>query len=529
MGLDNEISVQIQTRLIEQISAYEGRYRRLVDNLHDIVVELDADGRISFVNRSWSAWLKHPLETARGQPLAAYMSEADAKAVGRIMGSLQHDSAPEHRLDVALQDAQGGWHEFELALRRGHPGGWLAVFRGNAERRAAEAQLREANAFLKEAARLKDNFMATMSHELRTPLNATLALCECLNEEVYGPMPAAQRQAIQTIEQSGKHLLQLINDILDLSRIEAGMMPMAEDPVELGPLLRECGGMLAPLADRKCQFFVQEIPPETGRVFADRSRLRQVLVNLVGNACKFTPPGGKITLRTARRGPRQFITIQDTGLGIAPQSQRLLFRSFAQADAGLNREKQEGSGLGLVLCQRMVELMGGSISYSTWPGLGSRFSIGLPACEDIPGPLAVPDALPGRVLLVTRHPRIPPAWAGQTVSFNDQTRRATGEVFAKLAGQVVAVNDEQEAERELAESRFHTVILHPRIGVGPDPEVVARFRQKLGSQGTQLLAACSLLSLYHCRELHQAGADGCLLLPLDWQELAFWMEATAVS
>lgn len=522
MGLNNEISVQIQTRLIEQISAYEGRYRRLVDNLHDIVVELDADGRISFVNRSWSAWLKHPLETARGQPLAAYMSEADAKAVGRIMGSLQHNSAPEHRLDVALQDAQGGWHEFELALRRGHPGGWLAVFRGNAERRAAEAQLREANAFLKEAARLKDNFMATMSHELRTPLNATLALCECLNEEVYGPMPAAQRQAIQTIEQSGKHLLQLINDILDLSRIEAGMMPMAEDPVELGPLLRECGGMLAPLADRKCQFFVLKPPAQTEAVLADRSRLRQVLVNLVGNACKFTPPGGKVTIRTARRGARQFISIEDTGPGIPPQSQRLLFRSFAQADSGLNREKQEGSGLGLVLCQRMIELMGGSISYSTWPGLGCCFSIGLPACEDAPGPLAVPDALPGRVLLVT-----PPARASQIVSVNDQTRRATGKVFVKFAGQVVAVNDEQEAMRELAESRFHTVILHPRIGVGPDTEVVARFRQKLGSQETQLLAACSLLSLYHCRELHLAGADGCLLLPLDWQDLAAWMETSA--
>lgn len=529
MELDKELSVQIQTRLIEQISAYEGRYRRLVDNLHDIVVELDADGRITFVNRSWSGWLKYPLESARGQLLGAYLSEADARAVSRIMGSLTPDPAPEHRLDVTLQDAHGGRHEFELALRRGHPGGWLAVFRGNSERRAAEAQLREANAFLKEAARLKDNFMATMSHELRTPLNATLALCECLSEGVYGPIPAAQHQAILTIEQSGKHLLQLINDILDLSRIEAGMMPMAETPVELGPLLRECGAMLSPLADRKCQFFVQEIPPETGAVLADRSRLRQVLVNLVGNACKFTPPGGKITIKTHRRGARQFITIADTGPGISPQSQRLLFRSFAQADAGLNREKQEGSGLGLVLCHRMIELMGGSISYSTWPGLGSRFSIGLPAWEETATPPTCAEALAGRVLVVARNPRIPPAMASQVVAVNDQARRATGEVSIKLADQVVAVQDEQQAERELAESRFSAVILYPRIGVGPDTEVIARFRQRWVPQGTKLLAASSLLSLHHCRELHQAGADGCLLLPLDWQELAGWVAAPAVS
>lgn len=502
MELDKELSVQIQTRLIEQISAYEGRYRRLVDNLHDIVVELDTDGRITFVNRSWSGWLKYPLESARGQLLGAYLSEADAQAVRRIMDNLTHEHAPEHRLDVTLQDAHGGRHEFELALRRGHPGGWLAVFRGNAERRAAEAQLREANAFLKEAARLKDNFMATMSHELRTPLNATLALCECLNEGVYGPMPAAQHQAILTIEQSGKHLLQLINDILDLSRIEAGMMPMAETPVELGPLLRECGAMLSPLADRKCQFFVQEIPPETGAVLADRSRLSQVLFNLVGNACKFTPPGGKITIKAHRRGARQFITIKDTGPGISPQSQRLLFRSFAQADAGLNREKQEGSGLGLVLCHRMIELMGGSISYSTWPGQGSRFSLAVPACNE-PAPPALLAALPGRVLVVAHNPRIP----------------------CEYAGQVVAVEDQEAARRQLAELKFQAVILYPRVGIGPDTEVVARFRQELVPEGTHLLVACSLLSLHHSRELHLSGADGCFSLPVDWQELAAWLGA----
>lgn len=506
MERDKELSVQIQTRLIEQVSAYEGRYRRLVDNLHDIVMELDSEGRISFVNRMWSERLKYPVESAQRQLLGSFMPGADARQLNELLARTSPDGGLEHRMDVVLLDARGHPQEFELSLRRGHSGGWLGLFRGNAERRAAEAQLREINLLLQEAARLKDNFMATMSHELRTPLNAMLALCECLTEEVYGPLSPPQSQAIRSVEQNGVHLLHLINDILDLSRIEAGMMRVASDCVDLPPLVRECASMVQPLADRKRQRIGVHMPEDALLISADRSRLRQVLLNLLGNACKFTPVGGSVSLTSQRQATRQLLTVADDGIGIAPQAEKLLFQSFVQVDSGLNREKQEGSGLGLVLALRMMDLMGGSISYSTCPGKGTHFTLALPAFEGNAaqsGWQARLAALQSPLLIVAPAPVLIPADSAL----------------------VAWVTDVASAKRELAQRRFCAVLLHPRLGTGSVQDTVSRFRQEADPGGTPLLVLCSLLSIHHCRELHSAGADGCLLQPLDPGELLGWLEA----
>ncbi|MBD2296041.1 PAS domain S-box protein [Anabaena sphaerica FACHB-251] len=262
------------------------------------------------------------------------------------------------------------------------------------QRKLAEAQLQETNkqlaAFNEElarATRLKDEFLANMSHELRTPLNAILGLSEGLQDEVFGVINEKQRQSLRTIEGSGKHLLELINDILDLSKIEAGQMELHCIPTAISPL---CQSSLAFIRQQALQKRIQlevKIQPNLPELSLDERRIRQVLINLLNNAVKFTPEGGRITLEVTRQqiAPaaemtsfQDFIRIAviDTGIGIAPENLNKLFQPFIQIDSALNRQ-YTGTGLGLALVKRLVEIHGGKVEVSSELGVGSCFSVNL--------------------------------------------------------------------------------------------------------------------------------------------------------
>jgi PAS domain S-box-containing protein len=244
---------------------------------------------------------------------------------------------------------------------------------------ASSAALLAANQALAETARLKDEFLANVSHELRTPLTGILAMAEALQGKAFGAVDERQQRLLQRIETSGRHLLRLINDMLDLSHLDAGKMELVMVETTLDAVGRSCVQAVAAAAAARRQTVHFCIEPETLTMDADPRRLRQVLTNLLDNAVKFTPEGGALGLYVTGSADANTIRLEvwDTGDGIADADQARLFQPFTQLDASLAR-RHPGAGLGLVLVKRIAELHGGQASVESTPGKGSRFIVTLP-------------------------------------------------------------------------------------------------------------------------------------------------------
>ncbi|HEV3232884.1 MAG TPA: ATP-binding protein [Candidatus Dormibacteraeota bacterium] len=231
------------------------------------------------------------------------------------------------------------------------------------------AELREANL-------VKSRFLANMSHELRTPLNAILGFSQVLTAADFGPLNERQQRYVGHIENSGRRLLDLINDILDLAKVEAGLMEVHPETIELAPVLLESRSEIERQVQAKGLSLTYDLAPGLW-VHAEARRLQQVVLNLLSNAIKFTPEGGTITVTSTRvAGDRVEVTVADTGLGIAAEDLERIFDEFAQVDSDALRE-QRGTGLGLSLSRRLAELMDGSLTVTSVPGEGSRFTLGL--------------------------------------------------------------------------------------------------------------------------------------------------------
>ena len=239
------------------------------------------------------------------------------------------------------------------------------------ERRRAEAEAERAN-------RLKSEFLANMSHELRTPLNAIIGFSELIHDGKVGPVSAGQKEFLGDILTSSQHLLQLINDVLDLSKVEAGQMDFRPERVDLGRLVAEVRDILRSLAGSKRITVGIDIEVGLGEVVADPARLKQVLYNYLSNALKFTPEDGRVTIRGRPEGSEAFrLEVEDTGIGIRPEDLGRLFREFQQLDAGAAK-RYAGTGLGLALTKRIVEAQGGRVGVVSTPAKGSVFFAVLP-------------------------------------------------------------------------------------------------------------------------------------------------------
>ncbi|MBD2189736.1 PAS domain S-box protein [Pseudanabaena mucicola] len=252
-------------------------------------------------------------------------------------------------------------------------------------------QLAMSNEQLARATRLKDEFLANMSHELRTPLNAILGITEGLQESVFGALNQQQQKVLQTIEKSGNHLLELINDILDLAKIEAGKLTLEFDTTAIEPLSQASIMFVRQQAIQKNVHLQVNIAPLLPNLTIDERRIRQVLINLLNNAVKFTPEGGKVSLNVTLEKAEPDLenithwvkfTVLDTGIGIDHNNLKQLFQPFIQVDSALNR-KFEGTGLGLALVKRIVELHGGKVLAHSVVGVGSSFAIALPYNEKV--------------------------------------------------------------------------------------------------------------------------------------------------
>ena len=241
------------------------------------------------------------------------------------------------------------------------------------------ADLQAANQELARASRLKDEFLASMSHELRTPLTAILGLCDVLKLEVYGSLTEKQLKSISNIDDSGRHLLELINDILDLSKIEAGKLDLQIGPVVVADVCSKSLQFVKEAAHKKNVNVSLEIDSAVTTLQADDRRLKQILVNLMSNAVKFTDEGGSVWLEVQGDPERQMVhfRVRDTGIGISKEDQQHLFQPFVQLDSSLSRN-YSGTGLGLALVRRMIDMHSGEITVQSEVGQGSCFTVSLP-------------------------------------------------------------------------------------------------------------------------------------------------------
>jgi GAF domain-containing protein len=242
-------------------------------------------------------------------------------------------------------------------------------------------EIQEKSAQLEIANQHKSEFLANMSHELRTPLNAIIGFSEVLSERMFGEVNEKQAEYLKDIHESGRHLLSLINDILDLSKIEAGRMELEVTTFDLPTALSNAMTLIRERAQRHGIQLGMEVDPALGEFSGDERKFKQIMLNLLSNAVKFTPDGGKVDILATRANGAVEVAVRDTGIGIAPEDQQAVFEEFRQVGRD-QRRKAEGTGLGLALTKRFVELHGGAIRLHSTPGQGSTFTVSLPLSSD---------------------------------------------------------------------------------------------------------------------------------------------------
>jgi PAS domain S-box-containing protein len=353
------------------------RRRIFIEQSSDGIVVLDQDGSVFEINPKYAQMLGYSPEEALNLHVWDWDTQWTKDDLLEIIRNL--DEAGDH-FETRQRRKDGSLIDVEISSSAAMFGGRKLIFcvcRDITERKQAEEEILFAKMQAETANLAKSQFLATMSHELRTPLNSIYGFSQLLNDKIPGELNEKQVQYVSHILKSSEHLTELINDILDLSKIEAGSMELNIEKFNVHEALNEFIGLIKPMAEKKCieigtSFDINE--PEIG---IDRKKFRDIMNNLLSNAVKFTPEYGKVYVEAARNNGKLKISVSDTGIGISRKDQQEIFKPFKQADSFLNR-KYEGTGLGLAITKHYVEMHGGIISVESSQGAGSTFRIMIP-------------------------------------------------------------------------------------------------------------------------------------------------------
>ena len=401
-----------RNRVEAALSLSEGRYHTLFEYVPDGILIADTESRYIDANASMCQMLGYARHELVGLHASDIVAPAEIRHIGPALREIEATS--DYQREWQLRRKDGSLFGADIIVTKIPDGTLLAMVRDITARRQAEealydvhctleqrvvertAQLETANKELEalsdavakdlrvaEAAdRIKSAFLATMSHELRTPLNSIIGFTGIVLQRLAGPLTAEQARQLGMVQGSARHLLDLINDVLDVSKIEAGQLEVHAEPFDLVQSLDRVTASLKPLADKKSLALTVVVAPGVGTIVSDRLRVEQILINLLSNAVKFTE-WGEVTLTAdivagnGAAGPMVRLRVTDTGIGIKPEDVATLFQPFRQIDGGLARQN-EGTGLGLAIAQRLAGLLHGHIAIVSEWAAGSEFTVTLP-------------------------------------------------------------------------------------------------------------------------------------------------------
>jgi PAS domain S-box-containing protein len=399
---------EAERRLLES----ELKYRELVEHANSIILRWTRDGKITFLNEFGMQFFGYSADEIVGRPVMGTIvpaTESDGRDLRRLMEQIQSDplTFEQNINENMLRNGARVWIAWTNRIVKdaeGRVSEILSVGTDITERKKADEAIRELNATLEQrvadrtaelavakdraeaADRLKSAFLATMSHELRTPLNSIIGFTGIILQELAGPLTAEQHKQLVMVRDSARHLLALINDVLDISKIEAGQLEMNAESFDLRASIEKATAIIQPMAEKKGLTLRADIAREIGTFVSDPRRVEQILINLLNNGVKYTDRGS-VTLHAAiapypYHAPRSalILSVSDTGIGIKPEEMEKLFQPFHQIDSGLTRQ-YEGTGLGLAICRRLAELLGGEIRAESEFGKGSVFTLALPIKE----------------------------------------------------------------------------------------------------------------------------------------------------
>jgi Amt family ammonium transporter len=405
-----DLSLRAPVDPFTEVGQIAARYNSVLDALEHAVARTEAivktamDGIVTFSKQTLQIRTLNPAAEATfgyteaqvaGRPVTLLVGSNRYQDLDEARAFIDATATNSERREIVGRRADGSRFPLELVItenRAGSESFYTGTIRDITERKRAEAELIQAKEAAEAANRAKSTFLANMSHELRTPLNAIIGYSEMLREEVDDLGHDDLASDLEKISTAGKHLLELINNILDLSKIEAGKMDLYEEAFPVMRVLEEVIATVTPLVEKNANRLVLDIPGDLGAMHADLTKLRQVLLNLLSNAAKFTQ-SGTITLQVRRQeagsrvqevpgsdlllGDCLLFTVQDTGIGMHEEQLSRLFEEFTQADASTTR-KYGGTGLGLAISRRFCEMMGGRIVVRSAPGAGATFTVVLP-------------------------------------------------------------------------------------------------------------------------------------------------------
>ncbi|HEY8118315.1 MAG TPA: PAS domain S-box protein [Methylophilaceae bacterium] len=396
----------------DRLASSEQKYRELVELANSIILRWDAAGRITFLNEFGQKFFGYTQEEIIGRHVIDTLvppSDSDGRDLQLLMEEIcanpkKHEQNVNENIRRNGERVWIAWTNKFVSDQHGKILEILSIGTDITEQRQAEKEIQELNATLEhrveerteelndalvraEAAdKIKSAFLATMSHEFRTPLNSIIGFTGIILQGLAGPLNPEQTKQLGMVRGSAKHLLELINDVLDISKIEAGQLDVRADPFDLRESIERVIALVKPLAEKKKLAVSISMADDIGEIVSDRRRFEQILINLLNNAIKFTEHGS-VTLLAEKVNdfcpdgvsPQSAVCcrIRDTGMGIRPEDLKDLFQPFHQVDSGLTRQ-HEGTGLGLAICRKLASLMGGEVSASSVWSKGSEFTVILP-------------------------------------------------------------------------------------------------------------------------------------------------------
>ena len=514
------VDVSDRVRMSEALRESEEHFRALIENAHDITCIVDTAGRMTYQSPSLARLLGWEPEEIIGRPAFELIHPDDVARVAEAMGEIFAEPGSSRSVEYRFRRPDGGWRLLEAIGRTLAPDtadrGLVANIRDVTERREAEQALREATlaaerarADAERANLAKSEFLSRMSHELRTPMNSILGFGQVM---ARGELRPEQQKHVQHILRAGRHLLRLIDEVLEIARIEAGRQSFSLEPVRLAPVLVEAVGLVRPLADQ------QGIRLERDAAFdafvnADRQRLTQVLLNLLSNAIKYNRPGGTVRIGGGDAGGDGIaIRVEDEGAGIPPERVHQLFTPFARL--GAEQTGVEGTGLGLALSLRLAEAMGGSLALERTGPEGSVFRLVLtPAASPLrpaeEAPPAAPADPPGDI-------------APATLLYveDNLANLSLVETFllARPAWRLLSAPRGEAGVEMAREHRPDLVLLDLHLPDVGGEEVLRRLRADPRTAAIPVVVVSADATRDSLDRLRGSGADGYLTKPLDLDE-----------